>query len=288
MTIKQAYHQLFTQLATIYHEREAANISDWVIEHITSYKRVDRIMFQNNIIGETQLQQLSSATKKLLQHQPVQYALGEAWFAGMKFYVNENVLIPRPETEELVEWIIEEIKNENPKNKKIIDIGTGSGCIPIALKKKIPELNVHALDISEKALKVAMQNADTLNASIDFKLLDFLEEANWQSLPQFDVIVSNPPYIKQSEESDMNENVLRYEPHLALFVADNDALIFYKKIAAFGKNNLTPGGKIFVELNETLGKETAELFESFGYQTELRKDMQGKNRMIKATIANSQ
>jgi len=200
----------------------------------------------------------------------------------MKFYVNEHVLIPRPETEELIELII---KTNNPISN-ILDIGTGSGCIPITLKKKIPHTTIVTIDVSEDALVVAKKNAAELNVEIELNQLNFLDETNWNELGIFDIIVSNPPYIKQSEIINMQPNVVANEPHIALFVADDDALVFYRKIAAFGKTHLTINGKIFVEINEALGNETISLFEEFGYRAELKKDMQGKNRMIVADVIN--
>lgn len=283
MTIRAAYQQLSSDLSAIYESREAANIADWVIEHFTGLPRVDRIVYKDKELSPEQQNQLQKATQELLKHKPVQYVLGEAWFAGMKFYVNENVLIPRPETDELVEWIITDFSSHQ-KTIQLLDIGSGSGCIPISLQKNLPRAAVTSLDISEGALEVARQNARTLKADVDFKLIDFLNEDNWNNLGMFDVIVSNPPYIKDSESATMHNNVLSFEPHLALFVDDNDALIFYKKIAAFAITHLAKDGKIYVEINEALGTETKALFESYGFTTELRKDLQGKDRMIRACV----
>jgi release factor glutamine methyltransferase len=166
----------------------------------------------------------------------------------------------------------------------LIDIGTGSGCIPISLKKKLPQLAVTAIDVSREALQVAKQNAATLHADINFVELDFLNEANWNQLPVFDIIVSNPPYIKQSEEVNMHKNVLAFEPSLALFVPDEDALLFYRKIAAFAKTHLTLRGILFLEINEALGNEVTALLQTLGFETALRKDMQGRDRMVKANF----
>lgn len=283
MTIRAAYQQLSSDLSAIYDSREAANIADWVIEHFTGLTRVDRIVYKDKELSLEQQNQLQKATQELLKHKPVQYVVGEAWFAGMKFYVNENVLIPRPETDELVEWIITDFSSHQ-KTIQLLDIGSGSGCIPISLQKNLPRATVTSLDISEGALEVARQNATTLKADVDFKLIDFLNEDNWNNLGMFDVIVSNPPYIKDSESATMHNNVLSFEPHLALFVDDNDALIFYKKIAAFAITHLAKDGKIYVEINEALGPETKALFESYSFTTELRKDLQGKDRMIRACV----
>lgn len=283
MRIQDAYTQLMYQLFELYDDREAANIADWIIEHITGFKRIDRLTNKQFPLTEKQQQLLNTYTTQLLQHKPVQFVLHEAWFAGMKLYVDENVLIPRPETEELVEWIILESQKSNVKSQKVLDVGTGSGCIPVALKKKLPKLDVHALDISEAALNVAQKNADTLNTAITFYKNDILNKTTWDELPVFDIIVSNPPYIKQSEENEMRKNVLLHEPHLALFVPNDDALLFYKAIAGFGLTHLNKEGKLFFEINEAHGNEIKQLMNEYGYSNvELKKDMQGKERMVKA------
>lgn len=292
MGIQEAYTQLMYQLFELYDDRESANIADWVIEHITGFKRIDRITNKQFPLSKSQLQLLNTYTVLLLQHTPVQYVLHEAWFAGMHLYVDKNVLIPRPETEELVLWVMEESQNlpagqtgSKVKSQKVLDIGTGSGCIPVALKKKMPVLDVSALDVSEGALAVAQKNAATQNTDITFYQLDILNKSKWDTLPVFDIIVSNPPYIKQSEAKDMRNNVLTHEPHLALFVPNEDALLFYRTIAEFGLTHLNEGGMLFFEINETLGNEAQQLLRDYNYtQIELRKDMQGKDRMIKATV----
>lgn len=282
MTIHEAYQQLLFQLYDLYDDREAANITDLVIEHVTGQRKIDRITYPNIPVNDQQQLQLATITEKLIENTPVQYALNECWFAGMKLYVDENVLIPRPETEELVEWIVEEVKSQKSK-VKILDIGTGSGCIPVALKKKLPDSIVRAIDVSEGALNVAVKNAMLNAAQVYFIRVDFLDEKSWKDFGKLDVIVSNPPYIKRSEACTMNANVLQHEPHIALFVEDEDALLFYRKIAAFAKKHLEHNGSVFLEINEALGKEVTDLFEQQGYRTELRKDMQGKDRMVKAS-----
>jgi release factor glutamine methyltransferase len=284
MTIHQAYQQLLYQLYDIYDDREAANIADQVIEYVTGQRKIDRVTYKDLPVNDQQQVQLAGITQKLLLHTPVQYVLNESWFAGMKLYVDENVLVPRPETEELVEWIAEEVKSEKEKGKKIIDIGTGSGCIPIALKKKFPQAIVRAIEVSEGALNVAVKNAMLQGVQVYFIRLDFLDENTWKELGRFDIIISNPPYIRLGEACSMHANVLAHEPHLALFVPDDDALLFYKKIAAFAKDHLEGNGSVYLEINEGLGKEVCDLFEKHGYKTELKKDMQGKDRMIKASM----
>lgn len=281
MTIQSAQQALLVQLKTLYDEREAANICDWVMEHITGKKKIDRLLDKQEILPNELLAKLDHITQELNTHRPVQYVLGEAWFAAMKFYVNEHVLIPRPETEELVEWIVEESQNSKFKIQNILDIGTGSGCIPVALKKKLPRLSITSVDVSKEALEVAGQNAVILGVDISLLNIDFLNENNWDQLPVFDIIVSNPPYIKQSESGSMAKNVLDFEPGIALFVPDEDALLFYRKIADFAKTHLSEQGSIFLEINEKLSKEVITLFENKRYHAELRKDLQGRDRMVR-------
>lgn len=209
--------------------------------------------------------------------QPYQYVIGETEFYGLKFFVNSNVLIPRPETEELVEWILA----DNPNfSGKIIDIGTGSGCIPITLKKNLSQAEIFALDVSSGALEVAQNNAGFHDVAIQFVEQDFL---NFDSslFGKFDIIVSNPPYIAQSESVEMHPTVLEFEPNSALFVPDAQPLVFYEKIAEFAQNHLNESGKIYIEINQKLGKETEEVFQQVGFKTQLKKDISGNDRMIK-------
>lgn len=281
MTIQQAQQQAILQLQLLYEAREAANIADWLLEHLTGKKRIDRLVDKQAELTSGQEEKLKTALQQLATHKPIQYVLNEAWFAGSRFFVNEHVLIPRPETEELVEWVSFEIQNAKFKIQNLIDIGTGSGCIPVSVKKKNPLLSVVAVDVSEHALAVAKKNATDLSADVQFIHFDFLDESSWDELPVFDIIVSNPPYIKQSEEGGMSQNVLAFEPALALFVPDEDALLFYRKIGAFAQTHLAEKGMVFLEINEGLGKDTIELYEQMGFTVDLRKDMQGKDRMIK-------
>ncbi len=286
MTLQLAYRQLLAQLYEIYDTREASNIADWVIEHVTGQRKIERIVYKDLPVSAQQQQSLQTISDQLLQHKPVQYVLGEAWFCNMKLYVNENVLIPRPETEELVEWVTEEAM-QNAKCKMqnfILDIGTGSGCIAIALKNKIKVAEVYAADVSIEALEVAKQNAAQQNIEVSFLQLDFLDKSKWEQLPAFDIIVSNPPYVTKSEEQTMQPNVLKHEPHIALFVPDEDALKFYKAIATFAQTHLRTNGNIFVEINEALSQQVTDLFKQNGFKNvTLKKDLQGKDRMIKAS-----
>ena len=288
MTLNEARTVLTKELKNVYESDELRNIIELVIEHITNMSRAEQVKNKVPYLTCIQLEDLDAITERLKKNEPVQYVLGEAWFAGMKFKVNKNVLIPRPETEELVDWIVKESQKSNPesfrdKSQNIIDIGTGSGCIPITLKHQLPEANVSAIDVCSEALFTATENAIALNAEINFLLIDFLDEEKWKELEQYDIIVSNPPYVKQSEISSMHERVKEFEPHLALFVPDNDALLFYKKLSGFSVTHLHRGGSLFVEINEGLGEQVVNTFRSAGLSNiELRKDMQGKDRMIKA------
>jgi release factor glutamine methyltransferase len=280
MTIQEATYFLLNKLRTIYPKGEADTINDMVMEHLTGSGKVERMLYKNSAISAQEELQLIQFAERLLQHEPVQYVLQEAWFYGLKFYVDKNVLIPRPETEELVDWIVKETGNAGAIN--MLDIGTGSGCIPVSIKKKLPEAELWGIDVSNAALLVAQKNAANLGVNVHFILQDFLDKETWNKLPLFDVIISNPPYIPYQERYHMKANVLEYEPSKALFVPDNDALLFYKAIAEFGKTHLTSNGKIYCEIHEDAGKAARQLFEGSGYLTEIKKDMQGKERMIKA------
>ena len=286
MTIQQAYQLLVQQLYALYSDREAQQMADWVLEHITGFKKIDRVLNKQFLLNNGQEDLLAKYTAQLLDHTPVQYVLEEAWFAGMRLFVNQHVLIPRPETEELVEWIISDYAFSANPNLRIADIGTGSGCIPIALKKKLTTAAITAIDISPDALAVAQRNANSQAVDIDFMQADILDNEDWKPLSLFHVIVSNPPYIPKKGAADMQSNVLQHEPYIALFVPDDDALLFYKAIANFGLTHLTTNGHIYVEINEGLGKEVSLLLENQGYtDIELRQDLQGKDRMVKAKRA---
>jgi release factor glutamine methyltransferase len=287
MTIHDAYAYITQELKAIYDDREAANIADRVIENITGKKKIERILNKKTLLNTREEETLKDCTTQLLQQKPVQYVLNEAWFAEMKLYVDEAVLIPRPETEELVEWITKEnskLKIQNLKFK-ILDVGTGSGCISLALKRYLPEAEVTAVDVSEDALKVAKKNAVTYDLNVNFLQLDILDKEQWKALKKYDIIVSNPPYIKKSEEVTMRDNVLKHEPQIALFVPDKDALIFYRALAEFAQMHLNEHGSFYGEINERFGKEVVELFgnNNFG-NIVLKKDMNGKDRMVKAWL----
>ena len=283
MTVQEATYYVLKHLRNIYEEGEASPITDWIMEKITGSKKTERMLYKNAALTHDEEIQLRSYTERLMQHEPVQYVLNESWFCGLKFYVDKNVLIPRPETEELVEWIITNCKF--PVDElKILDIGSGSGCIPVSLKRRLKKAEVWSCDVSVEALTVAKRNATALGTDVNFIQLDFLDPDARDQFPSFDIIVSNPPYVPEKDKDIMKPNVLQYEPATALFVPDNDALVFYKAIAKFGKEHLTESGSIYCEIHEAAGEEVARLFNLYGYKTELKRDMQQKDRMIKAGL----
>jgi release factor glutamine methyltransferase len=288
MNIKNLKSYFFSELQTIQEDSEIESFFFILTEYLHNLKRIDVSLNPDFEVSETDLEKWNTIISELKTEKPIQYITGEAWFYGYRFEVNENTLIPRPETEELVEWIIESTKQEaGSKKLNILDIGTGSGCIPIALKKEIPNAIVSAIDVSEKALIMAKKNAVDNEAEVHFNLQNILEIDNLKQLPasnfqlQFDIIVSNPPYVRNLEKQEIKKNVLDYEPHLALFVEDTDALLFYRKIAELALTGLSPNGKLFFEINQYLGKETVALLENLGFKNiELRKDFVGNDRMI--------
>ncbi|HYC29112.1 MAG TPA: peptide chain release factor N(5)-glutamine methyltransferase, partial [Chitinophagaceae bacterium] len=232
-------------------------------------------------LDKEQEKQFQEIKAELLSGKPMQYVLGYGWFMGRKFVVNSHVLIPRPETEELVQWIANDHKRRAPK---VLDIGTGSGCIPVMLKILLPDADITSIDLSNCALEVAKQNAENSTVEIRFRLMDFLDKAEWEQLERYDIIVSNPPYIPETEKDTLHANVRDFEPGQALFVPGDDALLFYRNIAAFGLTHLQPHGSIYCELHVDHARATEELFIAAGYATtELRKDMHGNLRMLKAS-----
>ena len=287
MTIQEANQQLLSGLKSIYDPREAVAITDLVMESITKRQKTDRIIQKNFSLAVSEKLLLEKYSAELMNHRPVQYVLHEAWFCGMKLYVDERVLIPRPETEELVSWIIDDISDfkQEVSEINILDVGTGSGCIPIALKKKLSQASIYSCDISQDALDVAQQNASMQKVDINFILSDFLNANNRDLLPTFDLLVSNPPYIPVSNRKNMSEHVVGHEPPAALFVHDNNPLIFYEALADFVVEKSAARTKIFAELHEDFAEEVKQLFFSRRFAAaEIRKDMYGNDRMIKATM----
>jgi release factor glutamine methyltransferase len=283
MTMQEATYFVLNQLRRLYPEGEAAQMTDWLMEQITGSAKAERMVYKNAEITAKEETLVKEYTNRLVNHEPIQYVLNQSWFCGNRFYVDRNVLIPRPETEELVEWIISSCKF--PVDElKVLDIGTGSGCIAISLKRRIRKADVWACDISKRALDVAKRNAAALDATVNFLQLDFLNKKNWEQMPAFNIIVSNPPYVPVNDQATMQKNVLDHEPHAALFVPDTDPLVFYSAIAEFGKGHLKRPGNIFCEIHENLGKSTLDIFTVQGYDASLKKDMQQKDRMIRSGL----
>jgi len=276
--IKQA---LKKQLAGQFESVELNPILSILIEHVTGWDQVQQLIHKDNAISEEQVLAFETAAEALLAGRPIQYITGKAWFMGEAYTVNDQVLIPRPETEELVEWIIEYAAIKG-NALRILDIGTGSGCIAIALKKALPEATVSAIDISSGALKIAATNAAALKADIEFTCLDILNTA---FLPgQYDVIVSNPPYIPMQEMKNMELQVTDYEPNIALFVPDEDPLVFYKAIARLAKLHLSTNGQLFFEIHYDQGDAMIALLDEMHFHAELRTDLFGKDRMVRASL----
>jgi release factor glutamine methyltransferase len=284
MLIKNYKTTFLQELSSLYDEKEIESFFYLILEKLHGLKRIDLALKPETVIDGIHLKQWKSIVSDLKSYKPIQYILAETEFYGLPFLVNENVLIPRSETEELVQLIISKnLKIQESKNLTILDIGTGSGCIPIALKKNLPNAEVYAIDVSEKALATAQKNAELNNVEVHLMLKDILETEDLEQ--QFDIIVSNPPYVRNLEKAEINPNVLEYEPHLALFVEDNDALLFYRKITKLAKKSLYENGQLYFEINQYLGKETVALVESFGFKNvKLIKDIYGNDRMISAAL----
>lgn len=282
MLIKDYRTHFIKVLTPRYDALEAESFFYLILETKFQMKRIDLALQPEIVFTEIDVLYWDSIVEQLLQEIPIQYLLGTTSFFGMDFEVNTNVLIPRPETEELVAWILEKYsKNRHPIS--ILDIGTGSGCIAIALAKNLPNAKVAALDVSELALKTAKQNADRNAVSVTFLQKNILETNNFEET--FDIIVSNPPYIRNSEKVEIKKNVLEHEPHLALFVDDNDALLFYRKIAVLAQKSLNKNGELYFEINQYLGKEMIALLEELGYKDiVLRQDIYGNDRMLYGRI----
>jgi len=271
---------IYDNLSPLYCKQEIESISKLIFEKVLGLSRLQVYLNQHETISTANLAQIKDIVNRLIQFEPIQYILGETEFYGLRLKVNPAVLIPRPETEELVDWIIHDCHVQNPV---ILDIGTGSGCIPIALSKNLIGATIESWDISNEALMVARMNAEINKVNIDFIYADVLRLTHPAQKQEFDIIVSNPPYITESEQLLMLKNVLDYEPHVALFVPTADPLIFYRKIADIAITQLNSGGKLFFEINEQFGNETADLLSLKGFKNiVLRKDINGKNRMIKA------
>ena len=262
------------RIGEVYEAREARNVVNELFRHYLNFSAADLVVKANDTVSESQMLLIYKAAKRIAQHEPLQYVLGSAYFFGMDLHVNNSVLIPRPETEELVRWILDEIK---PNDYSVIDIGTGSGAIALALKKAQPNWNVCGVDVSKEALKVAQRNSAELQLEVAWKEVDILAEnlpeGNWKC------IVSNPPYINVSEGNEMRKSVVQHEPHLALFVPENDPLLFYRRILELA-NKCETVKQVFFEIHENYSNETLTLGESMGWKGELKNDLQGKSRML--------
>ena len=283
-TFQDAFTTLSDSLSSIYEKSEAQNIAQFAIEDIFQMKKIDK-----KILTEENKILLQNISKRLLSYEPWQYVVGNADFYGLKFKVNPSVLIPRAETEELVYLILETIKKAKIAEPILLDIGTGSGCIPITLQQKNKSVNASAMDISEGAISLAKENNQTTGTNVNFILADIL---NWQNIDnqhfthqKFDIIVSNPPYIPFVEKKVMPRHVLDFEPHLALFVSNEDPLIFYRTIAEMAKIKLNKNGFLFFECNEYNANDVVKMLQTLGYQSIiLHKDMAKKDRMVQAEI----
>jgi release factor glutamine methyltransferase len=277
-TMQKTIQYIRAELAPFYPETEISGFVQMIMNSVLGLSYTQMILEKDRVLESSESDQIKVIVERLKTHEPIQYILGVAEFFGLELKVQPGVLIPRPETEELVDWIC---KTEIPASAKILDIGTGSGCIPLALKNELPAAEVMAVDVSEKALSIAAENAQNHQLEVEFELADILkwEEGSW---PQFDVIVSNPPYVMEREKKQMEANVLEHEPGLALFVSDTDPLIFYRAIAQFASKQLNESGYLFFEINENLGDEMVELVKQLGFKSiELRRDLNGKNRMLR-------
>jgi len=263
-----------------YPAQEASSFFNLLTESYLGMNRLDFALKPGKELSLEEKGKFEFAIYRLSQHEPIQYIIGETEFFGLKFKVNKNVLIPRPETEELVQWILDDVReSKTPSNLKILDIGTGSGCIAISLAKNLPNAEIFALDISEIALETARENADLNKVNVNFIQADIL---NLEDLTgKFDVIVSNPPYVREMEKVEMHRNVLENEPDMALFVKDTDPLIFYRIISKLAQAGLQKNGDLYFEINQYLAKETEEILKDSGFETVLKKDIFGNYRMLK-------
>lgn len=281
MSLQDTKQAIKHQLTSIYDTLELNSIVNMLIEEVTGWDALHQNIHKNDALEEAQSLLLDTYVQQLLTGKPIQYIIQKAWFMGQPYLVNEHVLIPRPETEELVEWIVSYAAIVN-KPLTILDIGTGSGCIPIALKMALPNANISSIDISKAAIDVAKQNAATHKTDITFIEQDILQTKQLQD--RFDIIVSNPPYIPNREKGSMQKQVIEFEPEIALFVSDHFPLLFYSKIAQIGKTALKPNGQLFFEIHFDQGNALLKLLDEIGYHAELQEDIYGKDRMVRASL----
>jgi release factor glutamine methyltransferase len=283
MTVLDIRTKYRSELNSFYEEDELNEIISLAFESVKGFTKTDLTLKTDEPVNAEEQKRFDYVLSELKTGKPIQYILGYAWFYGMKFFVDEHVLIPRPETEELVRWIIEEDGNQKSGIRNLLDIGTGSGCIAVALNKKLPFVNVDALDVSDNALSVAKKNAELNHVQVTFILADVFHINPSAINKQYNVIVSNPPYVLHSDKPSLHERVLKYEPHLALFADEKDALIYYRAIGDFALLNLSKDGALFLEIHHQKANEVCELLQTKGFRdVEVRKDMSGKDRMVKA------
>ena len=281
-TNQQLYSYTVLKLRALYPDEEARAIADRLFEHYFNFTPVQRVLSRKVPVVEDKITLFEQALTKLLNQVPLQYVIGSAYFMDMEFSVNSSVLIPRPETEELVSMIVKYCSTAiQDQNLKIMDIGTGSGCIAVSLSRNLAGSQVTAVDISQEAIKVAESNAIKNNAEVGFLCVDILDTTQWDALPQADIIVSNPPYVTESEKLLMLPNVFNYEPHTALFVPDDDPLLFYSAIIAFAKIKLRKAGSLWFEINEMFGEELQNMAINQGFRrANIIFDIRGKSRFL--------
>jgi len=277
--MRSTFEHIQSELQGLYPDTEIRSFSYLMIENLTGFSRSKIVVNKNTLFSDNQRHKIDSFIEKLKKFVPIQYILNETEFFGLMFTVNESVLIPRPETEELVDWVRTE--NDRSSNLNILDIGTGSGCIAIALKHEFPNAEVDAFDISKNALETARSNAKRNMLEVNFTEVDILKTGEFG--PKWDIIVSNPPYIPELEKKEIHPNVLDYEPHLALFVPDADPLLFYRHIALFAQKQLKPNGKLYFEIHRDAGQACLDLLGNMGFHdVKLRQDISGNDRMVRA------
>ncbi len=299
MKIREAVFFIASSIASIYDEGEAESIAKLLAEHITGYEPAQLLLKKDEFQAELSKENLQPFIERLLKHEPIQYIMKKAWFYGLELYIEPWVLIPRPETEELVDWVIKDIKASGKEvfekkpfhpdettSLKIMDVCTGSGCIALALKKTMPLAEVWGCDISDEAMNIARRNGSSLDIRVDFQGLDFLDYHQHAFLPSVDIAVCNPPYVPMQDKGEMKANVLDFEPHIALFVKDKDPLVFYRALAQYCVHRLHPHGKVYMEVHEKLAGNVAEIFRELNYSVTIRTDMQGKERMVRAMRLN--
>lgn len=280
--MRAAIASIRKELADTYAKTEIDSLIFLIFEKLKGFSRTQFLMAQDEKLSERELQQLNEIVLRLKKLEPIQYILGVTEFYGLPFYAVPNVLIPRPETEELVQWIIQENKLNEPT---ILDIGTGTGCIPIALRKNIPHSKVLACDVSPVCIETARRNAELNACELSVFEYDILKDWPEPSFPELDIIVSNPPYVREIEKLQMEKNVLEFEPELALFVPDHDPLLFYSRIADFAQIHLRNGACLYFEINEAFGAECCEMLQQKGFsEVRLKKDIHGKDRMIRSVF----